>query len=137
MLINNQGEFYCPLCKRFFQGRPYLSTVFSDERPLWLSNMVTHYRHNHINYYNRWVHYHSRYRSYESFKAKVNNRAKRNIIKKCKEFLKDHHFTVNDFAALQNTDEKTLKLAGKILGGKSTGKNRGGSPLITLDDFVD
>lgn len=96
--------------------------------------MVTHYRHTHIRYYNRWVHYHSRFRDYETFKTTVNNRVKRNILRKCKPFLKQNGFTVQDFEALQGTDDKTLKLAVKILGGRTTPRP---TKEVTLDLFLE
>lgn len=136
-LFNSEGLFYCPLCKSFFAPSSYLNTIFTDNpKSNWLGQNVMHYRHNHVNYYNRWVYYHSFYRDYETFKTDVNNRAKRNILRKCKDFLKEHKFTANDFAELKNTDQKTLDLAHKLLGGKPVylGKSK---KTVTLDSFLD
>ncbi len=136
MLINDQGAFYCPLCKGWFRRSGYLDTVFSEPKLLWLSNMVCHYRHEHIMYYNRWVHYYSYHYNYEKFKTNVNNRAKRNIIRKCEDFLRYHRFTPQDFAELQNTDQKTLDLAHKILGGTPVYLDKP-KKITTLDSFLD
>lgn len=117
MLFNSKGYVYCPICGSLFAPSAYLNSIFTDNpRANYLAHLTMHYRHKHINYYNKWVHYHSYYRDYDKFKIVVNNRAKRNILRKCKKFLKEHKFTVRDFAALQHTDAKTLKLARKVLG---------------------
>lgn len=115
--------FYCPIDGKWWDGSEYLLTVFKDARKLWLANMVTHYRHEHINWWNnrwcsggmmnRWYYRQCVNSDYDTEKIKVNNQAKRQIIRKCTQFLVDHGFTVNDFSALQNTDVATLKLFNK------------------------
>lgn len=117
----NNGNYgvYCPMCKGYFSGSDYLKTVFTDEKQLWLANMVTHYRHSHIESWNKcWGYRGSYYRSrwfsdYEEEKHKVNERAKRQIIRKCTDYLLYFGFTVEDFTALQSTEQKTIELATK------------------------
>lgn len=116
-LITNDNV-YCPLCNRHFKQSEYLSSVFlENNKAAWLANMVTHYRHNHITSWNKcWGQHGGRYRSnwfgdYDEEKRKVNERAKRQIIRKATSFLKGHKITVEDFKHLQNNEASTLKLA--------------------------
>lgn len=113
---------YCPICKKYFQGSEYLDTIFKDdEKILWLSNMVTHYRHTHITSWNKcWGYGGGYYRGhwfgdYDEEKAKVNERAKRQIIRKCADYLKYYGFNTEDFKKLQNTTNETIIVAEKLL----------------------
>lgn len=138
-LIGPLGNVCCPICNSWFPGSFYLSTVFSEPRQLWLANMVTHYRHEHVSYYDRWVGFQSIFYGYQRFKRLVNNRAKRQILRKCKQFLTDHGFRCEDFAALQGTDQKTLDLAFKILGGNRIVIPRPvkNDAQLSLDEFME
>jgi hypothetical protein len=107
--------FYCPLCDDSDDESDYLRGVFPKERERWLANMVTHYRHSHVMYYNNGVDYVASYHNYDEFKHLANERAKRQIIRKCLAFLLAHGFTSQDFAALKGTDQKTLELAQRQL----------------------
>ncbi len=125
-LIRNGSSLYqvfCPLCNKWFAGSPYLSTVFTDERSLWLANMVTHYRHTHIEswdkmwgryggYYQQAAHYHDE--DYEDRKSEINERAKRQIARKAAEFLRDNNVDTEVFRSLQGTCEKTIKVVDDI-----------------------
>lgn len=116
------GEVYCPLCGRYFHESAYLKTVIEDNGTLWIANMITHYRHNHISSWNKcWGYGGGRYRSgwfadYESEKRKVNERAKRQIIRKAAGYMKLKHITSKHFEGLQHNDEETLALARAVLG---------------------
>lgn len=114
-LLDGKGLVYCPLCDDHFSESEYLQTVFTDVKSRWLANMVTHYRHEHVNYYNNSVGYVSVYHDYDQFKHLANERAKRQILRKCLTFLKQHTFVPSDFKALQGTDDKTLALAERLL----------------------
>lgn len=113
---------YCPHCDRRFDGSEYLATVFSDdERALWLANMVMHHRHDHITSWNKCWGYGGRYYrtaahfgNYDEEKAKVNERAKREIARKCKEYIIKNNINEEVFARLQNTTEETLNVVRKI-----------------------
>jgi len=59
----------------------------------------------------------SAYYSYDDFKYIVNERAKRQILRFCKKFMKHHNFTLDDLLALKGRDEQTIKLYIKYLGG--------------------
>lgn len=116
---------YCPICKSHFDSSEYLATIFEVRKQRWLANMVTHYRHRHITSWNKcWNQYGRHYRgewfgNYEEEKAKVNERAKRQIIRKATDFLLYHEFTIGDFLALQGTENETIELAKKkLLGAK-------------------
>lgn len=113
---------YCPMCGIYFTESEYLCSVISDERTLWIANMITHYRHNHIESWNKcWGPGGGRYRSgwfgdYDTQKRKVNERAKRQIIRKARAYLHYHKITSKHFEGLQHNDEETLALASIMLG---------------------
>jgi len=97
--------------------------VIEDERVLFIANNITHYRHTHIESWNKcWGQYGGYYRNaahfgdYDEEKAKVNERAKRQIIRKGKDYLKLQGITAKHFEELQNNEDKTLELARKTLG---------------------
>ena len=120
---NHQYIIFCPICDHYFSGSEYLYGVFHDDKKaLWFANMVMHYRHTHIAYWNKCWGYGGRYyRSgwfgdYDEEKAKVNERAKRQILRKCKDFLKENKFSPDILDKLQNTTDETRKVALKILG---------------------
>ena len=111
-----ESGFFCPLCNKYFERSGYLHGVFVETpRVEWLANMITHYRHEHINYYNNGVGYVSRFHNYDRFKEKVNNRVKRQLLRKLHGFLFKVGVTSSDFALLQGTDGKTMLLAEKLL----------------------
>ena len=112
---------YCPICNVRFEGSDYLKTIFEDERALWLANMVMHYRHTHITSWNKYWGYGgwyyrqaSHFGNYDEEKAKVNERAKRQIARKCKEYIVNNNVNKDVFMMLQNTTEETIKLVEKI-----------------------
>ena len=116
------SQFYCPMCEKYFNESEYLRKVIETEKTLWLANMVTHYRHHHIKSWNRCWSYRSGnyYRSgwfgdYEEEKSKVNERAKRQIIRKCTAYLIHFNIEVKDFEGLQYNDDATIELAKKKL----------------------
>ncbi len=117
-----KNEFYCPIAQDYFQLSDYLKEVFKDKpKALWLANMVTHYRHYHITWWNKcWGRHGYKYQGnwfqdYDAQKRKVNEQAKRQIIRKCREFMNFHQIRVDDFRELQFNDEKTIQLAMKHL----------------------
>lgn len=123
-LFNEEKNVFCPLCGFYFRGSEYLATVFQEKETLWLANMVTHYRHTHINHWNRmWGPYGNRYRSafdynddfYQEAKAKVNEQAKRQIIRKACDFLNKNGITSTHFERLKGTTAQTMDLVKKKL----------------------
>lgn len=120
---NHQYIIFCPICDHYFYGSEYLYGIFHDDKKaLWFANMVMHYRHTHITSWNKCWGYGGRYyRSgwfgdYDEEKAKVNERAKRQILRKCKTFLRENKFSPDILDKLQNTTDETRKVAIKILG---------------------
>lgn len=112
----------CPICNQKVKESDYLKTIFFGKPEVeWIANLVTHYRHNHITSWNKcWGYGGNRYRSnwfgnYEEEKALVNERAKRQLIRKGFEILKLNGIKSEHFATLQNTTEETLKVARKLL----------------------
>jgi hypothetical protein len=119
---NGSWYFYDPIDKKYYCGSSYLYNVFKEAPDsLWIANMITHYRHNHISYWNKcWGNNGKRYRkewfvSYEIEKKKVNERAKRQIIRKCWPYMKWHGITKESFHQLENTSEETEKVIDKYL----------------------
>lgn len=121
------GAYYlahniCPICERNFTPSEYLATVFVDQPlELFMANMVTHYRHAHITSWNKaWGRYGSNYRDkwfgdYDEEKSKVNERAKRQIIRKAHPVLRELGITAETLKNLQGTTPETLKVAEKYL----------------------
>lgn len=122
---------YCPLCKDFVDGSVYLLTeAFPDDYyAYWIANLVKHYRHEHIRYYDltlsnpRYARKNMEWRrlgeSYEEFKKIVNNRAKRQIMRGV---YRDENLTrdakvrlIRAVFKLQHNDEKTEDLAKRLL----------------------
>ena len=118
---NNGKLTYCPLCGKYFESSEYLNSIFKNENSRWLANMVTHYRHTHITSWNKcWGHNGGFYRSgwfkdYDVEKSLVNERAKRQIFRKCKNYLKENNFMKEDLIALQGNADETINLFEKLL----------------------
>lgn len=115
-------ESICPICGRYVKKSDYLAEVFKDNPKVeWLANLITHYRHTHITSWNKcWEYGGHNYRrnwfkDYDEEKAIVNERAKRQIMRKSKDILLKHGITVEHFKTLQNTTDKTIELAEKLL----------------------
>lgn len=116
-------DVYCPLCNKYFFESKFLKTEIKNKKTLWIANMITHYRHNHISSWDKmWdrntgVYYRnaSYFGDYETVKQKVNERAKRQILRKCKDFIKANDIKKEDFLLLEENEQKTLDLIEKIL----------------------
>lgn len=120
-------KFVCPLCGSNIIRSDYLSTVFGDDKYAeWAANLVTHYRHGHIRYYDltwknwRYANKNPEYQcsdTHEDFKEIINNRAKRQLIRAIKKnFSKDiATCLIYSFLKLQSNDEKTVELIRKNL----------------------
>jgi len=116
----NPNEYICPICLKPLNHSDYLRYVFPDDDfAYWISISITHYRHQHLNEYNRWVGYHSRFRSYENYKASINNRAKRQVMRA---LIKSRNFgdeikinLIKAVVKMQNNDKKTIELRRKFL----------------------
>jgi hypothetical protein len=114
-------HLYCPFCHNWHQASVYLGRHISDERTRWMANMVTHYRHHHIMSWNKcWGRNGGFYRNgwfneddYEKKKKEYNERAKRQIIRKCAAFMNNKGITLSNIEALQNTTAETLEVARK------------------------
>jgi hypothetical protein len=111
----------CPLCNKVIHSSPYLHQVFlNDELTEYVANLVTHYRHEHIRYYNNAYTTNSNYtskalhgKSWEEFKTIVNNRAKRKLIKAL--IKKNRTDLIQGFIKLQGNDTQTNELINKTL----------------------
>ena len=115
-------ESICPICGKHFTPSAYLAKIFADNpKALFIANLVTHYRHKHRESWDKcWGRYGGYYRrgwfrDYDEEKKKVNEQAKRQIIRKATTILIQLGVTSETFKCLQQTDEKTIALAVKRL----------------------
>jgi acyl-homoserine lactone acylase PvdQ len=115
-------DFLCPICFSPMKRSEYLMQVLGDNPKMeWLANAITHYRHYHITSWNKcWGRHGNSYRkkwfkNYEDEKKRVNERAKRQIIRKAFRELYQLGITADDFKSMKNTDEDTLRVAMKFL----------------------
>lgn len=114
--------FYCPICEQRFDTSDYLSSVFKgNDKAMWLANMVMHYRHNHITSWNKYWGWNGRaYREaahfgdYDTEKSIVNERAKRQIARKCPQYIINNGINASVYSALQGTTEETLKVVDNV-----------------------
>lgn len=115
------AEQYCPICNQYFNTSEYLNSNFkNDHKARWLANMVTHHRHEHITSWdNSWSRngYARNYLNvdYTKEKHKVNERAKRQILRKCKEYMIENGFCAEDILKLKGTEKETIELYKKHL----------------------
>jgi hypothetical protein len=120
--INHPSQYYCPICKQRFEVSNYLNKVFGkDEKSLWLANMVMHYRHCHITSWNKYWGWNGwRYRQaahfgdYDTEKAIVNERAKRQIARKCPQYIISYGINKDVYNKLQGTTSETISTVEKI-----------------------
>lgn len=117
---------WCPKCGKSFSSKGYLNFIFRKDRAgLHAAAMVTHYRHTHVvshdrawsnrNYANAIPVY-----NYDEYKAKVNNQAKRQLIRSIARHIKENTYPetapidgrklILAFRALQENDGKTIQL---------------------------
>lgn len=116
-------EQFCPICETYFKTSEYLNKHFEDEHVRWLANMITHYRHEHQKSWDRmWGYNGYFYRKkwgknldYDESKKEFNERAKRQILRKCKVYMIENGFKTEHVKKLKNTDEDTIKLYDKLL----------------------
>lgn len=119
--IEEIEQQYCPICNVFFETSDYIKEHIEDEHVRWLANMVTHYRHCHITTWNKvwgkngYGSHNLDESTYDKEKAKVNERAKRQILRKCKDYMVKDGFKVEHIKQLQNTEKKTIELYEKLL----------------------
>ena len=112
----------CPICDEMVNESEYLNERFTDQPEVnYLAHMITHYRHHHITSWNKcWGNNGAYYRGhwfgdYEEEKKKVNEMAKRQILRKGKSVLREIGIKPYHFSELANTEKKTMDLAVKIL----------------------
>lgn len=118
--IENEKRIYgfgvCPLCNKEFKFSSHLNVVIPNEKTRLVANLITHYRHEHQKSWESQYKYISRHYDngvYEKAKCEHNNRAKRQILKKCKEWIAENNITMENFLELQDNDEKTIELINK------------------------
>ncbi|MBN8838448.1 MAG: hypothetical protein J0I09_14390 [Sphingobacteriia bacterium] len=112
----------CPLCKSEIEQSDFLETVFLNDKPtLYFANLITHYRHNHISSWNKcsgrngYNYRGTWFGDYDEEKAKVNERAKRQLIRKGHKELLNKGVTTETLKKLKGTTPETLKVAEKFL----------------------
>ena len=123
---------YCPICGYFFEGSPYLYSIFKDDKKvLWLANMVTHYRHEHITSWNKYWGWGGRYYrkaahfgDYDTEKSIYNERAKRQIARKATSYMLENGVSIDSYARLQGTTTETIETVKNVFANHMNGKKR-------------
>ncbi len=122
---------WCPKCGVTFKQFGYLKIAFRQNRPgLHAAALVTHYRHSHVKSHDRaWSNRHYANAipgyDYDEYKAKVNNQAKRQLIRAIAKQLKENTYPetapidarrlIRGFGDLQENDEKTKQLIEAVI----------------------
>jgi len=128
---------FCPICKREIKKSEYLSDIFSDNPPLeYFCNLITHYRHTHITSWNKMWGAHGRsyqkaagFGDYEEEKSIINERAKRQLIRKAWPVFQKIGLTAKMVAGLDKTTNETIKVANKFLNDKANMKEEKEHPI--------
>ena len=129
---SNEYIVYCPICGYFFEGSPYLYSIFKDDKKvLWLANMVTHYRHEHITSWNKywgWGGYYYRkaahFGDYDTEKSIYNERAKRQIARKATSYMLENGVSIDSYARLQGTTTETIETVKNVFANHMNGKQK-------------
>jgi hypothetical protein len=111
------GSERCPFCGEEFLFSEYLQNAIPNPKTRLIANLITHYRHNHQASWNKSCHYISQKwgeDAYQEAKNKHNNRAKRQILRKCKKWIIESKITEVNFKELQYNDNKTCELINKV-----------------------
>lgn len=118
--IENEKLIYgfgiCPICEMEFKFSSYLHTAIQNEKTRLIANLITHYRHEHQKSWESQYKYISIMYDenvYEKAKSEHNNRAKRQILRKCKPWITENGIAQYNFMELQDNDEKTIELIKK------------------------
>lgn len=110
------GFSICPLCGEEFKFSEYLNTAILNPKTRLIANLITHYRHSHQKSWEsqyKYISSHCNDGVYESSKIEHNNRAKRQILRKCKDWIKENGLDAQNFLELQDNDIKTIELINK------------------------
>lgn len=106
----------CPMCGMEFKFSSHLHTAIPNEKTRLIANLITHYRHEHQKSWEKQYKYISRMYDeyvYEEAKIEHNNRAKRQVLRKCTQWIIDNGITADNFLELQDNDDKTIELITK------------------------
>ena len=122
----SNGHFYCPLCEKYVARNPRVSRSNLQPEVGWLPNMVVHYRHNHSTYYDRIARKIRTERGHRNFRHLVNERIRRQIIRKCWRFMRHHGIGAEHFEKLPGVGRKTIALARKKLSDSSVRRGKKG-----------
>ncbi|WP_421944351.1 hypothetical protein [Pedobacter sp.] len=120
-LFPSHSTCYCPICNKKFPRSEYLKENIEDKKTEWIANIITHHRHEHITSWNKcWDYGGNSYRAnwfsdYDTEKRKINERAKRQLIRKATHFLIDNEIEFEHFKKLQFNSIETLHLLRKQL----------------------
>ncbi len=123
-------EIYCPLCETWIDCSEHLQETFgNDDKMLWLTNMVTHYRHvSHLqnkigsatSYDKTWGRNGYGYsklqpQTHDEMKHKQNEIEKRKMIKQLYSLMNEKGITTEHFLRLHRTTDETVIVANKHL----------------------
>ena len=111
IIIGYDRKFYCPICDRYYSCSSMLFLLYqNDGRVEWLSNMVTHYRHVHNKTYNTDVSKPLGEIEYLEIKQGANETSKRQIARKCYEYMCSFNIGLRDLLLLTNNSAQTVEL---------------------------
>lgn len=112
---------YCPICKSYFNLSFFLHNEIKDKKTLWFANMVMHYRHSHIEYWDKVAgrggvfHRRTNNKVYHQEKIRVNEKSKRQIMRKCQDYMIACGMNMDTIKGLIYNSEYTLQIAELIL----------------------
>lgn len=107
------GSGICPICGNEFRFSSFLHNQIPNEKTRLIANLITHYRHIHQTSWNKSCHYISKKYGEDAYlnsKIEHNNRAKRQILRKCKKWIFDNGIKGSNFLDLKDNDINTIKL---------------------------
>ena len=94
-----------------------MNEIFDSYQTRLIANLITHYRHSHQSSWNQSCHFISKKYGEDAYlnaKKEHNNRAKRQILRKCKDWLLDNNIGAEHFLALSDNDKDTIDLISKV-----------------------
>lgn len=131
----------CPICNNEIKQSEYLAGVIDNYPLLFFSNLITHYRHNHISSWNKMWGAHGRsyqkaakFGDYEKEKSEVNERAKRQLIRKAWPVFQKIGLTAKMVASQEMTTNETITVANKFLNDKAEMKPEPEKKIPVLTD---
>lgn len=121
MEIHKNNKTYCPICNKKFDASQNANSQNDNQHTRWFKNMISHFKDAHVTSLNNYLGpYNNHYigywfKNHDKVESIVNEKVKRQILKKTKLFLNKEGFTLDHFASLGNHSNETMQLASEIL----------------------